>query len=82
MQQLSLRYQLFEADEAYFQLLLAGCFEGQGTVGDDFFESLTVAIVDQMQGVALLASANQISQGEFEKAFDSSLLPFALWFAK
>ncbi|HEK9996504.1 BglG family transcription antiterminator [Streptococcus equi] len=55
MQQLSLRYQLFEADEAYFQLLLAGCFEGQGTVSDDFFESLTAAIVDQMQGVALLS---------------------------
>lgn len=64
MQQLSLKYQLFEADEAYFQLLLAGCFEGEGTVGDDFFESLTVAIVDQMQGVALLSfsQADQLKE--------------------
>lgn len=48
-------------DHHYFSLLLAGCFEGEGDVSDQFFDNLTVAIINQIQTVALL-NFQQIDQ--------------------
>ncbi|MGT2933708.1 BglG family transcription antiterminator [Streptococcus catagoni] len=41
-------------DAAYFSLLLAASFEGEGQIDDDYFQDLTISIVSKMQDISIL----------------------------
>ncbi|MCC9716497.1 BglG family transcription antiterminator, partial [Streptococcus agalactiae] len=58
-QDISLSKPLDQKEKDYITLILSGCFEGEGTKDDDFFEALAKAIVDEMETVSLLNFSNK-----------------------
>ncbi|MCC9694524.1 PTS transporter subunit EIIA, partial [Streptococcus agalactiae] len=58
-QDISLSKPLDQKEKDYITLILSGCFEGEGTKDDDFFEVLAKAIVDEMETVSLLNFSNK-----------------------
>ncbi|MGT2887912.1 BglG family transcription antiterminator [Streptococcus didelphis] len=54
LRQLASYLRLEKKDFDYFSLLLAACFEGEGSLNNSFFQEMTLKIITKMQDISLL----------------------------